>query len=86
MPHAEVMQPDEVTLGRMMEDSALMEGFNDPAVMDAVAEIAHNPAAFPKHAAKVGNTAACLSVQLRSALQVMRHYGMRHRPPENLVL
>ncbi|CAL5229442.1 g12765 [Coccomyxa viridis] len=48
-----MMQPDEVTLGKMMEDSTIMDGFNDPEVMSAVAEIAQNPEAYPKHAAKV---------------------------------
>ena len=42
-------------LGRILEDSALMEDFEDPAVMSAVAEVAQNPAAYSKHAAKVSN-------------------------------
>ena len=54
--HAEVMQPDDATLRRILEDSDLMNGFDDPAVMSAVADIAHNPAALSKHTAKVSNT------------------------------
>lgn len=57
--HAEVMQPDEATLSRIMEDSTVMEAFYDPAVMSAVAEIAHNPEAYSKHAAKIGSAGFC---------------------------
>ena len=49
--HAEVMQPDEATLSKILSDSSLLEGFQDTAVMEAVAEIAQDPDAFKKHAA-----------------------------------
>ncbi len=72
---AEMMQPDEVTLGKMMEDSTIMDGFNDPEVMSAVAEIAQNPEAYPKHAAKVGSTWSCLTINnhLQHNCLVWRH-------------
>ena len=49
--HAEVMQPDEATLSKILGDSSLLEGFQDPTVMEAVAEIAQDPDAFQKYAA-----------------------------------
>ncbi len=70
---AEVMQPDEVTLGKMMEDSAIMEGFSDPAVMSAVAEIAQNPGAYSKHAAKVCSKCKRSQCTILEQLQAMSH-------------
>ena len=61
--HAEVMQPDEATLSKILGDSSLLEGFQDPTVMEAVAEIAQDPDAFKKHAAntKASSTTSCSS-------------------------
>jgi hypothetical protein len=44
------MQPDETTLKQILDDSELLEGFDDPAVMAAVQEIAQHPEALSKHA------------------------------------
>ena len=54
-----------------MEDSTVMEGFNDPAVMSAVAEIADNPEAYSKHAAKVGSARFC-----RTSVAQPQHDGL----------
>ena len=56
-------QPDEATLRQILSNSTVMEGFEDPAVMAAVAEIAQDPATFSQHAedAKVSCTASSLS-------------------------
>ena len=67
---AEVMQPDEVTLGKMMADSTIMEGFSDPEVMSAVAEIAQDPEAYSKHAAKVGSAYTCLTITTYPSIHI----------------
>ncbi|CAK0787279.1 hypothetical protein CVIRNUC_010497 [Coccomyxa viridis] len=43
-------QPDEATLRQILSNSTVMEGFEDPAVMAAVAEIAQDPAASSQYA------------------------------------
>ena len=68
------MQPDEATLRQILDDSALLEGFNDPAVMAAVQEIAEHPEALSKHAenaqvSAVHCTLAMLSFTWWRALQ-----------------
>jgi len=76
--HAEVMQPDEATLSKILSDSSLLEGFQDTAVMEAVAEIAQDPNAFKKHTAnaKASSTISSTSHTLTACTFVVSHYAV----------
>ena len=52
-------QPDEATLRQILSNSTVMEGFDDPAVMAAVAETAQDPAAFSQHAGDAKVSCIC---------------------------
>ncbi len=57
------LQPDEATVGRILADPRLLEGFDDPAVMAAVTDVAAHPARMSRYA---GNPKVC---------EVGRHLG-----------
>lgn len=44
------LQPDEATVERIMADPQLLAGFDDPAVMAAVADVAAHPPHLAKYA------------------------------------
>lgn len=45
----EALKPDEGTVNKVMQNPALLSGFDDPEVMRAVDEIAKDPTAFAKY-------------------------------------
>ena len=43
------LKPDQQTVERVMGNSQLLSGFDDPEVMRAVSEVAANPASISKY-------------------------------------